>query len=87
VVEHVIPLANRLVEGEWFTSRASAAGILPDIYTHASDDQKATLRSYVRIFLSHALYLHVCVTSADTYQSLVSQSICQAGQRQNSFGS
>ena len=48
-----MPLVTRLVEGDWFTSRASASGILPDIYPHVSDDQKATFRAYVAIASPH----------------------------------
>jgi len=53
IIEHLVPLVTRLVEGDWFTSRASASGILPDIYPHVSDDQKATFRAYVAIASPH----------------------------------
>lgn len=47
VVEHVVPVIQRLTTGDWFTSRVSACGLFATAYTRlgpADVDAKKTLR-------------------------------------------
>lgn len=46
VVEHAVPLVQRLTQGDWFTARVSACGLFAVTYAQAGDaSARATLRS------------------------------------------
>ncbi|CAN8076215.1 unnamed protein product [Agarophyton chilense] len=38
-VDHMFPLAQRLANGDWFTSRISACALFPDLYTRIPGDR------------------------------------------------
>eukprot|EP00178_Gracilaria_changii_P016575 TRINITY_DN47798_c0_g1_i1.p1 TRINITY_DN47798_c0_g1~~TRINITY_DN47798_c0_g1_i1.p1 ORF type:complete len:683 (-),score=110.57 TRINITY_DN47798_c0_g1_i1:2369-4417(-) len=38
-VDHMFPLAQRLANGDWFTSRISACALFPDLYNRIPDDR------------------------------------------------
>lgn len=44
-VEHVLPLARRLTHGDWFTSRMSAASMLPHVLERFLSQSFATFHS------------------------------------------
>ncbi len=44
VLKHVVPLVRRLANGDWFTSRISAAGLFAVTYPRADDSVKKLLR-------------------------------------------
>jgi serine/threonine-protein phosphatase 2A regulatory subunit A len=44
-IEHyLLPLLNRLTNGEWFTSRTSAAGLFATAYEQSTQARKAELQ-------------------------------------------
>lgn len=54
IVDKVLPVIHGLTEGDWFTSRISACGLIPVAYSRVSDEQaKSDLRKYVSLCPLH----------------------------------
>ncbi len=64
VIKHVVPMVRRLANGDWFTSRISAAGLFAVTYPRADEPHKKLLRRYEHCATQHSALSYRCLLTA-----------------------